>query len=95
MTKTTQKTQAVDDVLLERQRQDAKWGLQNHAPEKWLAILGEEFGELFEAIVETIFDNGPTAKDRGGLGNIRREAVHVAAVAVAMIECIDRFRAAP
>ena len=74
-------------VLTERQRQDAKWGEQNHPNEWWLAILGEEFGELSQAVLETHFKNG---SDKGGIENIRREAIQVAAVAIAMIECIDR-----
>ena len=71
----------------ERDRQDARWGVQNHAPEWWLAILTEEVGELAQAILETHFDNGT---DLGGTANIRKEAVQCAAVAMAMIECIDR-----
>lgn len=71
----------------ERDRQDAKWGVQNHTPEWWLAILMEEVGELAQAILETHFDNGT---DLGGTANIRKEAVQCAAVAMAMIECIDR-----
>ena len=71
----------------ERDRQDAKWGVQNHTPEWWLAILMEEVGELAQAILETHFDNGTNL---GGTVNIRNEAVQCAAVAMAMIECIDR-----
>jgi hypothetical protein len=47
----------------------------------------EEVGELAQAVVETHFDNGT---DLGGNANIRNEAVQCAAVAMAMIECIDR-----
>jgi hypothetical protein len=83
------------DVGNERRRQDEKWGVQNHFPTTWLAILGEEFGELSEAIVETIFYNGMAARQRGGFVNIRREAIHVAAVAVAMVEYLDRQKDAP
>jgi NTP pyrophosphatase (non-canonical NTP hydrolase) len=69
----------------ERKRQDEKWGEQNHSPEWWLAILGEEYGELAQAILETKFGG-----KRGGIENIREEAVQCAAVALALIECIDR-----
>lgn len=81
---------ALEAVAKERERQDAKWGIQDHAHEVWLAILGEEYGELARAILETRFDNGLEAKARGGIANIRKEAVQVAAVAVAMVECLDR-----
>ena len=42
--------QAVLDVVAERDRQDAKWGEQNHNPPVWLAILTEEVGELATAL---------------------------------------------
>jgi NTP pyrophosphatase (non-canonical NTP hydrolase) len=85
-------SKAIQLVELERLRQDRKWGVQNHTPEKWVAILGEEYGELCQAVVETVFDNG---SDKGGYDNIREEAVHVAAVAVALIECLDRLDRKP
>jgi len=81
---------AIDAVLAERQRQDAKWGQQNHDPVYWLGILGEEFGELCQAINETVFDNGPEERKKGGYTNMRAEAVQVAAVAVAFVEMLDR-----
>jgi hypothetical protein len=87
----------LQEIVNERTRQDEKWGEQNHKPEKWIAILGEEFGELCQATVETIFDNPvPRGQDyKGGYDNIRKEAIHVAAVAVALIECLDRYDAVP
>ena len=33
-------------ILSERNKQDIKWGEQNHNIYKWLAILGEEVGEV-------------------------------------------------
>jgi len=78
---------AARSIDQERARQDEMWGVQNHPPEWWLVILMEEVGELAQAIVETHFDNG---SDLGGVANIRKEAVQCAAVAMAMIECIDR-----
>jgi NTP pyrophosphatase (non-canonical NTP hydrolase) len=76
---------ALHDVLLERERQDRKWGEQNHDPFAYLVILLEELGELGEAALQTRF-GGP----KGGLKNMRREATHVAAVALAIVECLDR-----
>jgi NTP pyrophosphatase (non-canonical NTP hydrolase) len=69
------------DVIAERKRQDNKWGEQNHIPVKWATILGEEYGELCKAIL-------------GGnsLNDIRIEAIHVSAVAIAIAECIDRAK---
>ena len=85
----TSKT-AVGDIQMERSRQDRKWGEQNHHPMVWLSILGEEFGELCQAVNETVFDNGPQATLKGGRGNMRKEAVQVAAVAQALVEYLDR-----
>jgi len=81
---------AIDAVLTERARQDAKWGQQNHDLPYWTSILGEEFGELCQAINETVFDNGAEERAKGGYENMRREAVQVAAVAVAIVEMLDR-----
>ena len=39
-------------ILEERQKQDEKWGEQNHNIYKWLAILGEEVGEVNKAALE-------------------------------------------
>lgn len=82
--------QAVNSVTQERLRQDAKWGEQNHEPPFWMGILGEEFGELCQAVNETVFNNGPVEREKGGYTNMRAEAVQVAAVAVAFVEYLDR-----
>lgn len=74
---------AATDVFYERSRQDAKWGEQNHADVWWSAILGEEFGEVSQAILHDEF-GGKAA------GTTRAELVQLAAVALAWIECIDR-----
>ena len=69
---------AVTSVIEERKRQHKLWGEQNHAPAFWLSILGEEFGEVCKAVYEK--------NDAAYL----EELVHVAAVAVQMIECERR-----
>ena len=74
---------ALESVLAERVRQDAKWGEQNHDPFAYLTILTEEVGEFAQAALHTRF-GGPAAE------GLREEAVHVAAVALAIVECIDR-----
>lgn len=73
-------------VLYERYRQDNKWGEQNHVLERWTGILGEEYGELCEAINETIFVDCTN----GGYETMKKEAVHVAAVAIAFIEYLEK-----
>ena len=80
--------EALKLVIAERGRQMVKWGDQsgNH-PLEWVGILGEEFGELCEAITETSLGNAQH-RERGGLDNILKEAIHVAAVAVAIAETV-------
>lgn len=79
------KSQALEDVLKEREKQEKKWGEQNHNPYIYYAILGEEFGELGQSILQTQFGG-----EHGGWENVRKEAIHTAAVALAVIECLDR-----
>jgi NTP pyrophosphatase (non-canonical NTP hydrolase) len=76
---------ALVDVLAERERQEQEWGEQNHDPFIYNNILIEEVGELSQAALQTYFGG-----DHGGLENLRKEAVHTAAVALAIIQCLDR-----
>lgn len=39
-------------IARERDRQDAKWGPQNHSPLEWMAILSEEVGEAAKEALE-------------------------------------------
>ena len=65
-----------DSIKTERERQDKKWGIQNHSPYKWMAILMEEVGEACTSILEE--------------KNYKAELVQIAAVAVAAIESLRR-----
>lgn len=80
------------DVRDERERQDTKWGEQNHNPFIWLAILGEEVGETNNAVLEAHDwkNKIPGNFDAEKLKHYREEAIQVAAVAVAMVESLDR-----
>lgn len=71
-------TDIVNEIKEERQRQDNKWGEQNHFAYKWLAILSEEVGEAAKAALE----EKPL--------EYREELIQVAAVAVAAIESLHR-----
>lgn len=72
-------------VYMERTRQDEKWGQQNHNPMIWLGILTEELGEAAKEVNEIHFR--PT-KDT--YEKLRAELIQTAAVAVAMIQSLDR-----
>jgi hypothetical protein len=71
------------EVIDERARQDAKWGQQNHSPANWLMILGEEVGEVNKAAYEAEFHDKSIAF-------YREELIQVIAVALAMVESLDR-----
>lgn len=77
-----------NEIIQERTRQDEKWGEQNHKPVEWCAILGEEVGEVNKAALEAHFKQ--YYKDNEQLANYRAELIHVAAVAVCMIESLER-----
>ena len=66
------------EIKEERTLQDKKWGEQNHPPYKWMAILGEEYGETCKAALE------------GNIEGYRAELIQAAAVCVAAIESLDR-----
>lgn len=62
----------------ERIRQIDKWGDDHHTPEKYYTILGEEFGEIANAMLENDWEN------------YRKELIQVAAVCVRMIQSFDK-----
>lgn len=87
---TTTPAQSVcQEILAERARQDAKWGPQNHTPVAYFAILAEEHGEVAKEVVEATFArSAPERRER--LVKMRVELIQEAAVAVAMVEALDR-----
>ena len=40
------------EIRMERARQDAKFGIQDHDPFKFCVILGEEVGEVNKAVLD-------------------------------------------
>jgi len=70
-------------VTDELNRQDDKWGEQNHSPADWLAILGEEVGEANQAYLNARF-GGDT------YDNMVEELVQVAAVAIQFVLSVRR-----
>jgi len=69
----------MDEVRIERDRQDKKWGEQNHDDLYWLGILMEEVGEVAKAIIQHDHKE-----------HIREEIIQTTAVAIAWLECMDR-----
>ncbi len=65
-------------IRAERERQDEKWGPQRALyPNEWYLILGEEIGEVANAILESKPD-----------AEIEEELVQVAAVVVCWLEAL-------
>lgn len=93
----------LNEIRAERQKQNEKWGEQNHNLVEWIAILTEEVGEASKEAVDYHFKN-PYLNGRGEmqpvlendvvqhirLKDYRKELIQVASVAVQMIECLDR-----
>lgn len=65
-------------IEAERRRQARKWGEQNYPDERWNLILGEEVGEVCNAILDK------------GEAEVLAELIQVAAVATQWIEAIGR-----
>jgi NTP pyrophosphatase (non-canonical NTP hydrolase) len=73
--------EAVGAVIIERRRQDDRWGT-NHVSrpaDEWFLILSEEVGEVAKGILE-----------REDWPDVRKELVQVAAVAISAIEYLDQ-----
>lgn len=80
------RTEAMHSVLEECDRQDEQWGEQDHHPAYWLAILGKQVGQFGSAVLNREWW---TDKD-AATAALRHEAVQTAAVALQVVECIDR-----
>ncbi len=77
------------EVMAEQINQTAKFGQQNHAPFTYLSILTEEVGEAAQAANDAYDFNDDKFTVRK-LKKYRAELVQVAAVAISMIETLDR-----
>ena len=71
----------IGSIREERDKQDRKWGRQEHEPAKWLAIAGEEFGEICEAILEQDFPDFDW-------NDVYNEVIQLGAVCTAWAECL-------
>lgn len=75
---------AISMVLLERGRQNDKWGTQDHSNGLWLTILSEEIGEVSTEMLSMI--NGKALDHE----NLKKEVVQICAVALAWVESLNR-----
>ena len=76
-----ERLQRASAIIAERDRQDAKWGPQDHRLSEWLVILMQEVGDLAAATLAHQFgtDDHPEL-------DWRKEAIQVAAVALSITE---------
>lgn len=81
------KKKIIGDVIAERNRQDEKWGEQDHRADTWVSIIGEEYGEMCKAVNE--FGFNPKEET---ISDIYTEAIQTMASCMAMLECIERSR---
>lgn len=80
----------IESIKGERVNQENKWGVQNHSPIEWCAILMEECGEVSREALEMHFKK--YYKNTGQEDRYIKELIQVAAVALAMLECLERNR---
>ncbi len=86
---------ALEKVVLERQRQDLKWGPpealpKDRTPDRWLAILMEEIGELSECVVEIgAAKEDDVTPDPHWVSKLHKELIHSAAVTISWLEWLD------
>ena len=80
----------LEAILVERAKQDAKFGSQGHEDGMWARVLGEEYGEVMNASLRENYDRkrmeGNRNKDKA------YELIQVAAVAVAWLKDIATRR---
>lgn len=77
------------DITAEMNRQQEKWGVQNHPDVVWDLIFHEEAGEVSKAVLECMFDNPKTPeKDKDIEGEI------VQTIAVLQSWLLARYRIA-
>lgn len=75
--------EVLERVIRERIRQDATFGVQNHDMAYWNVILTEQVGQMSQAVCDMRWGGKPDTE-------VAKQAVQVAAVAVAVVECIMR-----
>lgn len=81
-------TEITNEILEERKRQNAKWGVQRHNWAEWLSILTEEVGEAATDANKARWANDDETAERHVM-QLRTELIQTAAVAVQIIEHLD------
>jgi len=89
----------INQIQAEIEKQNKKFGAQNHSPIEWMAILMEEVGEASQAAVDWHFKYPSKTKDEvedfneiqtQRLQFYKTELIQVAALAIQMVESLNR-----
>lgn len=75
----------LEDVNKEIKRQDDLWGEQNHSYAEWMAILGEEYGEVCREVSEIRMAKG-LSRMVEAVDRLDEELVQVIAVCFRILE---------
>ena len=80
--------QITSSVIDELKRAQAKFPTWPKDPLHAVAVLGEEYGELIKAVLQSVYEPDRYAATRD---EIRSEAIQVAAMALRFAASIDRY----
>jgi hypothetical protein len=83
-------TTTLDDLIAEIKRASEKFPSWPTDPLHALAVLGEEYGELTKAVLETVYE-----PEKSNVSDVRTEAIQTAAMAVRFLVSIDAYRFKP
>ena len=77
----------LEKILAELESATEKFPTWPTDPLHALAVLGEEFGELTQAMLQRIYE-----PDKTTLENVEKEAIQTAAMAIRLVMSLDRYR---
>ena len=80
----------ITDILEEINRAEEKFPLWPTDPLHALAVLGEEYGELTQAVLQHTYEPEKTGRDQ-----VRREAIQTAAMAIRFAMSLSSYKYEP
>lgn len=86
------RTEAIQEILHELERATKKFPTWPDDPLHALAVLGEEFGELTQEVLQFVYE---PHKNPSGAIDIRNEARQTAAMAIRFYLSLDEYRYRP
>lgn len=77
----------IDEIFDEIDRALAKFPTWPRDPLHALAVLGEEFGELTQAVLQRTYE-----PEKSDLAHVREEAIQTAAMAIRFVSALPGYR---